>query len=145
MTTNNNDPNITVDVDATYTFEISEKTIPNFKMAASISQWLVTNLSNLTDDHDKKIFNKVNTGFNESSVRTFGSEPVCDVYIDNVEYETDFDAGRKQERMPRELRNQLKGYTFVGTASSDFKIDNGHIWFAREVYIKGMKVKDKPK
>lgn len=61
------------------------------------------------------------------------------------EYETDFDAGRKQERMPREVRNQLKGYTFVGTASSDFKIDNGHIWFAREVYIKGMKVKDKPK
>jgi len=61
------------------------------------------------------------------------------------EYENDYDAGRKQQRMPRDIRSQLKGYTFVGTASSGFEIDNGHIWFAREVYIKGMKVKDKPK
>lgn len=56
------------------------------------------------------------------------------------EYENDFDAGRKAEKMPRDIRNQLKDYQFVGTASSGFKIDNGHIWFAREVYIKGMKV-----
>jgi len=61
------------------------------------------------------------------------------------EYENDFDAGRKQEKMPADLKKQTKGYNWVGTASSDFKIDNGHIWFAREVYIKGMKVKDKPK
>ena len=61
------------------------------------------------------------------------------------EYENDFDAGRKTEKMPREIRSQLKDYTFVGMASSDFKIDNGHIWFAREVYIKGMKVPGKGK
>ena len=89
------DPNtITVDIDETYRFTISAKTTPNYKMAATISNWLIENLSNLTDDNNHKIFGKVNLGFNEDTIRTFGSKPVCDIYIDNIEYNTDFDTTR---------------------------------------------------
>lgn len=86
-----NQDDITVDVDLTYTFTISEKTLPDYTMSTAISQWLVDNLSNLKDDNDKIIFSKVNTGFNENSLKTFGKQPVCDVYINRIEYGTDFD------------------------------------------------------
>ena len=34
----------------------------------------------------------MNTGFNENILKTFGKRPVCDIYINNVEYSTDFDS-----------------------------------------------------
>ena len=93
MTTNNND-DITVDIDLSYQFKVSGKTSPDFTMSTQISQWLVDNLSGLTDDNDKTIFSKVNTGFNENTLKTFGKQPVCDVYIDHIDYDTDFDFNR---------------------------------------------------
>ena len=87
--TNNND--IEIDPDATYSFILAEKTTPDFKITKTISEWLVSNLTSLTDDNDKTIFSKVNTGFNENSLKTFSGHPTCDVYINNLGYSPDFD------------------------------------------------------
>lgn len=82
---------ITVDVDLTYSFTVSGKTSPKFTMSTRISQWLTENLSGLTDDDDNILFSKVNNGYNENTLKTFGVRPVCDVYINNIDYKTDFD------------------------------------------------------
>lgn len=74
-----------------YTFTITEKLDLDYRMAYSILTWLRDNLAGLNDDYLKPIFGKVNTGFNDDVLRTFGNRPVCDVYIDSVEYQGDFD------------------------------------------------------
>lgn len=78
-----------IDMDETYTFNVTELTQPDYRMCASISQWIHNNLTELTDDDDHKIFNKVNYGFNEESLKTFGKKSVADVYVDSVEYGAD--------------------------------------------------------
>lgn len=85
------DDYIEVDPEATYCFKVSEKTDSSFSICRQISEWLVTNLSSLTDDDDNILFNKVNTGFNENSLKTFGVRPTCDVHIQNIEYDSNFD------------------------------------------------------
>jgi len=80
-----------VDTDITYSFTITERVIPDYQMASAIITWLKTNMESLTDDYNNSLFGKVNTGFSDDSLKTFGKKPVCDVYIDNVEYSTDFD------------------------------------------------------
>ena len=86
-----NDDYVDVDVDEEYTFNISEKTTPDYRMAYSILEWLQSNMESLTDDDDHTIFGKVNCGFNESTLKSYGRKPVCDVYFDHVEYDGDFD------------------------------------------------------
>ena len=78
-----------IDINETYEFTVSESTIPDYRMCALISQWLHDNLENLTDDDHKKVFSKVNYGFNENIIKTFGKQPVCDVYVDSIEYQSD--------------------------------------------------------
>ena len=78
-----------LDIDETYTFEVTESTIPDYRMCASISQWIHTNLENLTDDDDHKLFNKINYGYNEETLKGFGKKPVADVYVNNIEYDAD--------------------------------------------------------
>ena len=78
-----------IDMDETYTFEVTESTIPDYRMCASISQWIYSNLENITDDNDHKLFNKVNYGYNEETLKSFGKKPVADIYIDHVEYSSD--------------------------------------------------------
>lgn len=85
------DYDIEYEMDETYTFNITERTIPDYKISTAISEWLVSNLEGLVDDDNHVIFSKVNTGFNENSLKTFGVKPTCDVYINSVEYDTDFD------------------------------------------------------
>ena len=86
-----NDDDISVDVDLTYSFTVSGKTQPEFTMSTCISQWLTDNLTGLTDDTDNPVFSKVNNGFNENNLKTFGAKPTCDVYISSIDYSTDFD------------------------------------------------------
>ena len=93
----NNDYDVNYDTEVDYTFNIAERTIPDYKLASSISEWLVSNLESLTDDDNHTLFNKVNTGFNESTLKTFGKKPVCDVYIDRVEYDANFDYDTPQQ------------------------------------------------
>ena len=82
---------VEVDLDERYTFTVTERTIQDYTMSTSISTWLKTNLEALTDDNDNVILGKVNNGFNQDSLKTFGNKPVCDVYIDKVNYEGNFD------------------------------------------------------
>ena len=82
-------------LDEEYEFAVEEKTKPDYKMTALISQWIYSNLENLTDDNEEIIFNKVNYGYNEESLKSFGKKPVCDVYVNNVDYESDL-----QESVP---------------------------------------------
>lgn len=76
--------------DIEYEFKLSETVQTDYKFASSIIEWLTNNMKGLTDDEDKKLFNKVNTGFNEESLKSFGNKPVCDIYINTVNYSTDF-------------------------------------------------------
>ena len=86
------DPNvIEVDMDEVYTFTITRQVKPDYSFTTDLITWLQTNMESLVDDYDKPIFGKVNTGFNEQSLKTFGKKPVCDVYINKVEYTGDFD------------------------------------------------------
>lgn len=78
-----------IPINEEFEFDLSESTIPDYKMCALISQWIHDNLEQLTDDDDHKLFNKVNYGFNEDILKTFGKKPVCDIYVDNIEYESD--------------------------------------------------------
>ena len=80
----------TIDPDVSFCFEVTEKTESSFKLTKSISEWLVNNLSSLTDDKGNVIFNKVSTGFNQDKLKTF-SKPTCDVYINSLDYNTDFE------------------------------------------------------
>lgn len=89
MTNNNYD--ITIDPNKTYTFTVTDITTPSFKLASSISSWLVTNLTALKDSNNNTVFGKVNTGYTESALKTFSGKPTCDVYINRVEYKDDFD------------------------------------------------------
>lgn len=82
---------VPVNIDLTTEFTITEKLVPDFMMATKISEWLHNNISNLTDDKDKKIFNKVSYGFDSEKLKTFGKKPTADIYIDHVEYNRDFD------------------------------------------------------
>lgn len=91
-----------IDVDEEYTFNIKEKITPDYRIAKPILEWLQSELENLTDDDDHTIFGKVNFGFGESSLKSYGKKPVCDVYLDHVEYDGDF-----------ENHTPLNAYTFV--------------------------------
>lgn len=82
---------IELEMDEHFTLEISEVTSHDYAMTVAISNWLKENLENLKDDHDKVIFTKVNTGFSENNLKTFGAKPTCDVYIDHVEYASELD------------------------------------------------------
>ena len=84
----------TVEVTETpiYTFTISEQLQPDYTMSTQILEWIQSNLESLTDDYGHNIFGKVNYGFNENTLKTFGNRPVCDVYVESVEYSGDFDS-----------------------------------------------------
>ena len=77
--------------DIEYIFDLSDSITPDFKTALRISEWLHDNLCDLKDDNDKIIFNKVNYGFQEDNLKGFGKKPVCDVYINDVEYNSEFE------------------------------------------------------
>ena len=77
------------DYDEIYEFTVTERTQPDYRMCASISQWIHDNLEALTDDDDNVLFNKINYGYNEETLKGFGKKPVADVYIDSVEYGDD--------------------------------------------------------
>lgn len=74
-----------------YTFSISEQTIQKYGVTYQVLSWLQENMESLKDDYDNQIFGKVNTGFDDKTLKTFGKRPVCDVYINNVEYDSYFD------------------------------------------------------
>ena len=81
----------TIEPDLEYEFTLSKKTDLDYRVAHQISTWIHDNLESLTDDQEHQLFSKVNYGFNEDSLKTFGKKPVCDVYVNNVSYNNDFE------------------------------------------------------
>lgn len=86
--TNNN---TTVDLDETWTIQLTDKILPKYDIAYKVSNWLKNNLETLTDDDNNPVFNKVNIGFDENNLKSFGVKPVCDVHLNNFDYDQDFD------------------------------------------------------
>lgn len=75
-----------MDTNIIYDFEIDDVTLPDYKVTRSILEWLRENLSQLKDDNLQTIFNKVNLGYNENSLKSLGKKPVCDIYLSSIEY-----------------------------------------------------------
>ena len=80
-----------VDTDITYTFQVTEQTSDITGVTTQVLEWLHDNLEDLRDDLNKQIFGKVNYGFNDDNIKSFGRKPVCDVYLNKVEYDGDFE------------------------------------------------------
>lgn len=87
----NNTNTITVPVNLEYELELTDKTLPKYTMTQRISQWLHDNLESLVDDEGHNIFNKINYGFSDDNLRNFGNQPVCDVYINRIDYDPSFE------------------------------------------------------
>ena len=77
-----------MDVDIEYTFDLEPITEENYKFSKRIVEWLKENMESIKDAHDKPLFSKVNYGYNQETLKGFG-KPVCDVYINHTEYESD--------------------------------------------------------
>ena len=80
---------INMDVDIEYEFDLTPETSTDYQCSTRIIEWLKSNMENLTDAKNQKVFSKVNLGYNEDSIKGFGKKPVCDVYIHSISYDSD--------------------------------------------------------
>lgn len=94
-----------VETDITYEFTVTDKTSPSYRFTQAIIEWLKENMETLSDDHNTPIFNKVNYGYNEETLKGFGKKPVCDVYLDNIGYDSDV-----YENKPRTVTSYIISY-----------------------------------
>ena len=78
-----------MDVDIEYEFELTPKTNVDYQCSKYIVEWLKSNMENITDSNNHKLFSKVNYGYNQETIKGFGKKPVCDVYINNISYDSD--------------------------------------------------------
>lgn len=78
-----------MDVDIEYEFDLEPQTHNDYKCSKHIVEWLKDNMESITDSKNKKLFSKVNYGYNQDTIKGFGNKPVCDVYINNFTYESD--------------------------------------------------------
>ena len=79
-----------MDVDIEYEFTLTPETAIDYQCSKHIAEWLQSNMTNITDSNNKKLFSKVNYGYNQETLKGFGKKPVCDVYINNIDYSSDF-------------------------------------------------------
>ena len=85
-----------MELDVTYTFDLTPQTHPDYMITRHIAEWLHDNMENLSDGKDT-VFSKVNYGYNEQTLKGFGKKPVCDVYIDSLEYGDDLTHNRPEK------------------------------------------------
>lgn len=85
---------VNLELDEVFTLKLSKKCIPDYKITYALTSWLKSNLESLTDDDDNKIFAKVNIGFAEDNVKSFGNRATCDVHVNTVNFEDDFESSR---------------------------------------------------
>ena len=78
-----------MDVDIEYEFDLEPITNDDYKCSKHIAEWLHDNMVNIEDKNKKKLFSKVNYGYNEETIKGFGKKPVCDVYINTINYDSD--------------------------------------------------------
>lgn len=77
------------ELDLEYEFNLEEETHPDYQVTKKIMEWLKDNMESLTDSRNRSVFSKVNYGYNENTIKGFGKKPVCDVYINELEYSND--------------------------------------------------------
>lgn len=85
---------VDLEMDEVFSLKLTKKIIPDYKFTYELTSWLKSNLESLTDDEDNKIFAKVNIGFAEDNVKSFGNRATCDVHINTVNFEDDFESSR---------------------------------------------------
>ena len=78
-----------LDLDLEYEFDLEDETHPNYQITKPIMIWLKENMESLTDTHNHTVFGKVNYGYNENTLKGFGKKPVCDVYLNELDYSND--------------------------------------------------------
>lgn len=81
-----------MEVDIEYEFALEPITHNDRKCSKHIVEWLKRNMESLTDANNKTVFSKVNYGYNTETIKGFGKKPVCDVYINTINYGSDFEA-----------------------------------------------------
>lgn len=78
-----------IEIDEEYDFILAPKIIPDYKISSYIADWLKTNMETLTDINNEKVFGKVNFGYDEEILKSFGKKPVCNVYINQITFTSD--------------------------------------------------------
>ena len=110
-----------------YEFNVDEKLSRDYKFASDIVDWIQNNLECLTDDNENLIFNKVNLGYSDESLKTFGKQPVCDVHLGVIEYDDDLN-----NRPPQRAHSVLV-YYFKGANDTAYrKCCNIHDYLIQE-------------
>ena len=112
---------------ATYTFNVTNITIPDYTITQQILEWIKENLENITDANNKTLFGKVNYGYNENTLKTFGSKPVADIYINNISYGENFDVHN-----PKKLHSIIICYLKGVNNYSYFKACELHDYIMQE-------------
>ena len=80
---------IMMDVDIGYEFTLTPETTLDYQCSKHIMEWLKENMEGITDSNNHTLFSKVNYGYNQDTLKGFGKKPVCDVYINNINYDSD--------------------------------------------------------
>ena len=80
---------VNMELDEEYCFCLSEETSIDYTVCSDTMEWLKTNMESIKDTNNVTLFSKVNYGYNENTLKTFGKKPVCDVYIGNIKLSTD--------------------------------------------------------
>ena len=83
-----------LELEEVYSYPLAESCIADYKYTYQLTSWLKSNLESLTDDDNNQIFAKVNIGFGEDNVKSFGNRATCDVHINTVEFEDDLGNSR---------------------------------------------------
>ena len=78
-----------MEVDIEYEFDLEPETITDYQCSKHIVEWLKENMESIKDSRGHKLFSKVNYGYNQDTIKGFGKKPVCDVYINNISYNSD--------------------------------------------------------
>ena len=63
-----------MDVDIEYEFNLTPETSIDYQCSKHIVEWLQSNMSNITDSNNKKLFSKVNYGYNQDTLKGFGKK-----------------------------------------------------------------------
>lgn len=78
-----------MELEIEYEFELSPLIDADYKITSLIAAWLKENMESLKDAKGNIIFSKVNYGYDEDILKSFGKKPVCNVYISHVEFTSD--------------------------------------------------------
>ena len=83
-----------IEINTAYHYCLKDSIKPDYRVCHAIIKWLQNNLENLTDDNKETIFNKVNLGYSEDKLKSFTKKATCDVHINRVIFDDDFESSK---------------------------------------------------